>query len=114
MHRTTLNNTPRNRPSIHAHRTHDATLIVAAVTGLCVLGCAAALVPTGVLVGLGVTALAVWAARRVVRVVRWRREDRADARAAAAWRAAHPQPVGTHSQPVGTQSRPAGHRREVA
>jgi hypothetical protein len=69
-----------------------ATLIAVLVAGL---GCAGALLPvveyavTLALFGLAVLAVLVAGLRTGDRVVRERREDRADALAGAAWRAAH-------------------------
>ena len=86
--------------TINRNRDRSATLF--ALTGatlVCGLGLVANLVPTvllvsagGALAGLLVTA---WVVARVARIVRWRREDRADALVAAAWRAAHPRPART-------------------
>jgi Flp pilus assembly protein TadB len=80
-----------NTDPIARHQENTAAAVLAALVGLGALG--ALLNATGhpLAVGLAGTALGVLAAltRWAVRVRRERREDRADALAAAAWRAHH-------------------------
>jgi hypothetical protein len=79
------------------HRIQDRA-VTAVVGAVCGLGFAGAVVPviehaiTVALLTLAVVGVLVAAARWGARVVWERREDRADARAAVAWRAAHLSP----------------------
>jgi ABC-type transport system involved in cytochrome bd biosynthesis fused ATPase/permease subunit len=90
---TTTTATERN--TFQAHRRHEARLITTALTVLGGIGFAAAVVPavehtiTTSLLVLGVLVAAAVAVRVLARWVRHRREDRADALTAAAWRARH-------------------------
>ncbi|MBW0090637.1 hypothetical protein I4I73_17400 [Pseudonocardia sp. KRD-184] len=77
------------------HQTYEARLITALLALVCVIGCAGAIVPAveqavtlGLLTPGPLVVLAV-AVRLGVRWLRERREDRADALTAAAWRAEH-------------------------
>lgn len=78
-----------------AHQTYEARLITALIAVVCAIGCAAAIVPavehtvTLALLVLGGLALVAVAGRLGCRWLRERREDRADALTAAAWRAEH-------------------------
>ncbi|OZM83611.1 hypothetical protein [Pseudonocardia sp. MH-G8] len=90
---TTTTATERN--TFQTHRRHEARAITTALTFLGGIGFAAAVVPavehtitTGLLI-VGVLVAAVVAVRVLARWVRHRREDRADALAAAAWQARH-------------------------
>ncbi len=83
------------------HRTYEARLITAVIVAVCGIGCAAAIVPvvehivTAILLAVGGLIVLAVVARLSARWLRERREDRADALTAAAWRAqhAHPAPV---------------------
>lgn len=94
-----MNATTLDRTTINRNRHRSANLFTLALTAVFGLGFASTLVPaiehTIIVVLLVTAALAVAAlvVRRVARVLRWRREDRQDALAAAAWRAAHPRPA---------------------
>jgi hypothetical protein len=96
MHTTTLDSATINR-----NRNRSANLFTLAATGVCGLGLASTLVPaveqavTVVLLVLAAAGLSAWLVCRVARILRWRREDRADALVAAAWRASHPRPART-------------------
>jgi hypothetical protein len=96
-------------PRIEEHRAREANLVTAVLALVCGLACVCGLVPAvdravssffvGVLVAAAVIVLLRWVARRV----RMHREDREDERAAARWRADHPEGMrrGTrHDQPV--------------
>jgi len=77
------------------HQTYEARLITALIAIVCAIGCTAAVVPavehtvTLALLILGGLALVAVAGRLGCRWLRERREDRADALTAAAWRAQH-------------------------
>ena len=81
--------------NIAQHRTREARQITTVITLVCAVGFACAVVPavehtiTVVLLIAAGLALIVVAGRVVARRVRERREDRADALVAAAWRARH-------------------------
>ncbi len=81
--------------NLQQHRRHQDRTITAAVTGFCGLGLAGALSPavehtiTAALVAVAVLTALVIGARWVARRLRERREDAADALAAAQWRAQH-------------------------
>jgi membrane protein implicated in regulation of membrane protease activity len=81
--------------NINQHRTREARQITTVIALVCAVGFAAAVVPavehtiTVVLVTAAGLVLIVLAGRFAVRRVRERREDRADALAAEAWRARH-------------------------
>jgi protein-S-isoprenylcysteine O-methyltransferase Ste14 len=87
--------TATERNTFQAHRRHEARAITAVLTLVVGVGFAAAVVPavehtiTTGLLALGVLVTLVAAVRLLARWVRHRREDRADALAAAAWRARH-------------------------
>jgi len=74
------------------------------IVGVCTLAALGSIVPvveqaTNLgMTGLGLLALLVIAGRLLVRFIRERLEDRADARTAAVWRAAHAQ---RHRMPAG-------------
>jgi|SoiMethySBSTD1v2_1073268.scaffolds.fasta_scaffold4027187_2 hypothetical protein len=76
-------------------RTPEYRAAMTLIVGACTLAALGSVVPaveqaTNVgMAGLGILALLVAAGRLLVRFVRERLEDRADARTAAAWRAAH-------------------------
>lgn len=78
-----------------AHQTYEARLITALIAVVCVIGCAAAIVPgveqavTLGLLALGLLVVLAVAVRLGARWLRERREDRADALIAATWRAEH-------------------------
>jgi hypothetical protein len=81
--------------NLDQHRKIEARLITTAITLVCAVGFASAVVPgveqaitTIVVIAAGL-ALTVLVGRAVVRRVRERREDRADALTAAAWQAHH-------------------------
>jgi fatty acid desaturase len=81
--------------SIETHRTRRANRITAVLAVPAAIGCVAALVPAieyaiGVwLLVLGLGGVLAVVGRFGARWLRERREDRADARTAAAWRAIH-------------------------
>jgi hypothetical protein len=76
-------------------RNREATAITGVLAVLCGLASAGAVIPglddivTTILVGIGALAVLALAARWGARWLRERREDRADARTAARWRAQH-------------------------
>jgi cytochrome bd-type quinol oxidase subunit 2 len=81
--------------NINQHRTREARQITTVIALVCAVGFASAVVPavehtitTALLIAAGL-ALIVLAGRVLARVVRERREDRADALAAEAWPACH-------------------------
>lgn len=77
------------------HQTYEARMITALIAVVCAIGCAAAIVPAvehAVTLGLftlGLLVVLAVAVRLGVRLLRERREDRADALTAATWRAEH-------------------------
>lgn len=77
------------------HQLYEARLITSMFAVICTVACAAAIFPaveravTLALLGLGVLAVLVVAVPLALRWLRERREDRADALTAAAWRAKH-------------------------
>ena len=94
--------------NIHQHRTREARQITTVTALVCAIGFASAVVPavehtiTVVLIIAAGLALSVLAGRLVARAVRERREDRADALVAAAWRAHHAPHLLTTTQDRGT------------
>lgn len=78
-----------------SHQLYEARLITTVFAVICTIACAAAIFPAVEraanlgLLGLGVLAVLAVAVRLGVRWLRERREDRADALTAAAWRAEH-------------------------
>jgi hypothetical protein len=99
--------TSTERNSFREHRRREARLITTALAVLGAVGFTAAVVPavertitTGLLVAATVLVL-VLTVRVVARRLRHRREDRADALAAARWRAEHaPHLLTTNERPV--------------
>lgn len=81
--------------TIDQHRTHEARQITTVIALVCAVGFASAVVPavehtiTVVLLIAAGLAVIVAAGRFTARRVRERREDRADALVADAWRARH-------------------------
>jgi hypothetical protein len=84
-----------NSTTINRNRDRSATLVALTLATLvCGLGLLSNYVSIPlVLLTLAGIVLAAWVVARVARTLRWRREDRADALVAAAWRAAHPRPT---------------------
>ena len=85
----------RYRDRIGACRAAEARLITTVLAAVCTLGFLAAVIPgveaalTVGLLALAGLVLVALAGRHLARVIRERREDRADALTAARWRAAH-------------------------
>jgi hypothetical protein len=87
-------------------RTPEYRAALTLIVGACTLAALGSVIPAVEqasnlgMAGLGILALLVIALRLLVRFVRERLEDRADARTAAAWRAAH-HTASTHHTPAG-------------
>jgi hypothetical protein len=98
--------------SLDPSRTPEYRAAMTLIVGACCLAALGSVVPaveqaTNVgMAGLAILAVLVIALRLLVRFVRERLEDRADARTATAWRAAHQRPA--HHGPVEPRRTPAG------
>ena len=90
--------------SLDPSRTPEYRAAMTVIVGACTLAALGSVIPVVeyaanvAMAGLGILALLVVVLRLLVRFLRERLEDAADARTAAAWRAAHAQ---QHRVPVG-------------
>ena len=103
---------------LDCHRRSEHSALTTAIGVVCGLGFAGATVPavehgiTSTLLTLTALGVLVAVARLMLRVVRERREDRADVLAAIAWRAAHlpDHPLTAHDRAAALDGRSGRHR----